>query len=378
MHWAARSLLVAALVIGILTKLHTLPTIDIISVSTTQSISMKELLNLDTGNKFNINNLEKLADGKLIGPESFVLDPNSPGNYLTGTADGKIVKVNQNGDVVVLSNTAGRPLGIHAVPSGSVFGDAKVLVTDALHGLLSIDDKGKITVLANEAAGNPIRYANDLDVDMDTGIIYFTDCSEIPPIYDVLLQQWSTMRAALFDIFSGYPSGRLLKYDIRTGETTVLLSDVAYANGVALSKDKSFLLVAETARYAIRKYYLEGPQEGTWEYILEGLPLLPDGISTNNDGTFWLSGFFRTPIVDKLHRIPWLKKVLLSIFMEKLFLLSPNYGIVLQINEQGNIIQSIHDSRGLIPNISSVSMHNNTLFLGGLERTHLALYHLPQ
>merc|ERR1712137_992024 len=122
-----------------------------------------------------------------------------------------------------------------------------------------------IHILSNYANGRAIQYANDVDIDNENGIIYFSDCSQIPPLYDKKTRLWSTMKAALFDIFSGYPTGRLLKYDFNTKETTELISDIAYANGVALSKDKSFVLVAETARYTIRRYWLTGEKSGTWD-----------------------------------------------------------------------------------------------------------------
>lgn len=46
-------------------------------------------------------------------------------------------------------------------------------------------------------------------------------------------------------------SGRLLRYNTATNETEVLLRDLVSPNGVALSKDGSFLVVAEgiAARY---------------------------------------------------------------------------------------------------------------------------------
>jgi sugar lactone lactonase YvrE len=45
----------------------------------------------------------------------------------------------------------------------------------------------------------------------------------------------------------------LLKYDPKTKKSTVLMQGIRFANGVQLSKDESFLLVAESAESRIFK-----------------------------------------------------------------------------------------------------------------------------
>lgn len=88
-----------------------------------------------------------------------------------------------------------------------------------------------------------------------------------------------------------------------------------------------------------------------------------------------MSGFIRSPIVDFMHKFPTLKKILLTLFLDKVFFVKKSYGIVIQLDKNGEIIQSIHDVGGnLIPDISSVSYSYPYLLLGGLERTFLALY----
>lgn len=49
-------------------------------------------------------------------------------------------------------------------------------------------------------------------------------------------------------VFSGEPSGRLLKYDPVTKETIVLLRNLQFPNGVSLSKDGSFFVFCEGSR----------------------------------------------------------------------------------------------------------------------------------
>ena len=58
-------------------------------------------------------------------------------------------------------------------------------------------------------------------------------------------------RQFILTAFGWDNTGRLIRYNTVTNETEVLLKDLVAPNGVALSKDGSFLVVAEgiAARY---------------------------------------------------------------------------------------------------------------------------------
>src|SRR5688572_31973706 len=49
------------------------------------------------------------------------------------------------------------------------------------------------------------------------------------------------------------PNGRLMAMDPKTLKPRTLLRGIYFANGVAVSPDQSFVLVAETGRYRIRR-----------------------------------------------------------------------------------------------------------------------------
>lgn len=51
----------------------------------------------------------------------------------------------------------------------------------------------------------------------------------------------------MFQVIELNSLGRLLAYDPRTGSVTVLLDSLYMPNGIALSPDESFLLLAETS-----------------------------------------------------------------------------------------------------------------------------------
>lgn len=74
-------------------------------------------------------------------------------------------------------------------------------------------------------------------------------------------QRWYPLlpSAEALDVQGG-STGRLLTYSPQTGKTQVLATDVFYANGVALSQDESYLLLAETGALRILRIWLTGPK----------------------------------------------------------------------------------------------------------------------
>ena len=215
----------------------------------------------------------------LPGPESMTLDPSS-GILYVGLQNGTIMKV-WNGKSEVFVHTGGRPLGSAVDPSGKglyacvpPLGILYILFEDQSMQLVSTISEDNI----------PLRFVDDLTVAKD-GMVYFTDASRISPVlnkadyYDVLF-------ASLLDVTEGSGTGRLLRYDPHTGITKTLLDNLYFPNGIALSSDESFLVVAETYNFHLRRYYLEGDYRGGSEIFASGLPGMPDGVSTAESGGF--------------------------------------------------------------------------------------------
>lgn len=82
------------------------------------------------------------------------------------------------------------------------------------------------------------------------------------------------------------PSGRLIHYNAKTQDNTILIDNLHFANGVALSDDEEFVIVSETARSRIHRYYLKGPKKGTSDIFIDGLPGLPDNLKADGKGGF--------------------------------------------------------------------------------------------
>lgn len=92
--------------------------------------------------------------------------------------------------------------------------------------------------LTDEAEGVKFKLTDGVDVAAD-GMIYFTDASYKYNLKDHVA-----------DILEGRPHGRLMSYDPSTHRTTVLVRDLFFANGVAVSTDQSCVIFCESVMYA--------------------------------------------------------------------------------------------------------------------------------
>lgn len=93
-----------------------------------------------------------------------------------------------------------------------------------------------VTLLASEVDGSPIKLA-DAAIEASDGMVYFSDASS-----RFGFDMW------IYDFFENRANGRLLRYDPRTGLTSVVLDRLHFANGVALPRDEAFVIVCESTR----------------------------------------------------------------------------------------------------------------------------------
>lgn len=304
-----------------------------------------------------LSRVERLSLGSGFAPEDVAIDAED--RIYAGLDDGRIVRLQADGTRPELfSNTHGRPLGLIFDPSGNL------IVADAIKGLLSIARDGSVSVLTTEVAGAPFRCTNDLDVAKD-GTIYFTDSSSKFPL--------SNYRA---DVLEHRGNGRLLVFDPKTKTTRTFLSDLCFANGVAVSPDQSFALVVETAAYRVQRVWLSGPKRGQAEIFIENLPGFPDGISSNGRDKFWLTLVTpREEVFDKLllpH--PFLRKVVLRLpqFLQPA---TKGYSFVLGLDPNGRIIENLQDgSPTCYAQVANAVEHQGALYLGSIGESTIGRY----
>ncbi len=303
---------------------------------------------------------ERLSLGEGFAPEDVAIAPD--GRIYAGFDDGRIMRLESDGTrPQVFANTGGRPLGMKFDAVGNL------IVADANRGLLLIDTSGSVVTLTNQADDIPLRCTNDLDIGAD-GTIYFTDASAKFPI--------SNYKA---DLIEHGHSGRLLAYYPSTKTTRTLLWNLSFANGVAASRDQSFVLVVETGEYRIHRVWLTGPKASQKEVFIENLPGFPDGLSSNGRDKFWLALVTpRNQLLDKTLPRPFLRKMIMR--LPKFLQPAPKrYSFVLGLNSNGQVIDNLQNaSPDCYAQIANVVEHNGALYFGSIGESTVGRYRLPR
>nr|XP_043610171.1 protein STRICTOSIDINE SYNTHASE-LIKE 10-like [Erigeron canadensis] len=313
-------------------------------------------------------------DGGAVGPESFDYDPVDGSGPYMGVSDGRIIKWIPNErrwvDFAVMSKhregcgkldmeqQCGRPLGLKW---DKTRGD--LYIADSYFGLLVVDPNGGLaTSVVSKVHGQHLRFTNSLDIDQTNRFIYFTDSS-----------QRYTRREHTLVVLTNEKSGSLLKYDIEYKEVSVLLQNLTFPNGVALSQDGTFLLIAETTNCRVLRFWLKTPKAGTLE-VFADLPGYPDNIKRNQNGEFWVAMYSRKRIFLKwIQSIPWIINALCKLpidivkvtsYVEKL----GGEGLAAKLGEDGKILKILDDVNGKIWKYASEVMEKDGyLWIGSVE-----------
>ena len=292
-------------------------------------------------------------------PETIVVDADD--RIYGGTEEGIIWRTPPGGAMTeAWANTAGRPLGM------AFDADGNLIVVDSFRGVISVDPEGEVTVLSTESDGLPYKFADDLDI-ADDGTIYFSDAS------------WKFGQFQyIHDIIEHRGNGRLLAYDPDTGETTTLLDDLYFANGVAVGHDQRYVLVVETSKYRVMRYWLDGSRAGAAEVFIDNLPGFPDNISRGTDGIYWLAiASPRDPVLDFTLPRPFLRKVIMRL-PEFLRPSIQRYGMVLGINTDAEVVYNLQDPDGGYAPITSATEFDGWLYFGSILEQGAARMRRPE
>ncbi|XP_047051806.1 protein STRICTOSIDINE SYNTHASE-LIKE 10-like [Lolium rigidum] len=298
-----------------------------------------------------------LPRGLLRGPESVAFDAKGQGPY-SGVSDGRILK--WNGDAVgwttysygpgyssqactasvlrpetATESQCGRPLGLRFhLKSGYLY------VADAYKGLMRVaPGGGEATVLVTEVDGAPLRFTNGVDIDQVTGEVYFTDSSMT---YQRSQHEMVTR--------TGDSTGRLLRYDPRTGKVVVLQSDITYPNGLAISTDRTHLIISSTGPCKLLRYWIKGHKTGTME-VFANLPGYPDNVRSDKRGGYWVA----------LHR----EKNELPFGVN-------SHLLALRISGDGKIIEEMRGPKSVRPT-EIMERKGGRLFMGSVELPYVSV-----
>lgn len=298
------------------------------------------------------------------GPEDTVIGPD--GLVYTGLADGSVIRFSPDNSSTIetLINTGGRPLGME-------FDDNRLYIADAIKGLIYMENADaetghQITVAVDEFEGQKMIFVDDLTVASD-GTVWFSDASTRFDLQDNLT-----------DMFESLPTGRLFAWQPESGETSLHLDGLGFANGVTFGPDEDYLLINESMRYRITRYWLTGNKAGQADIFIDNLPGFPDNLSYNGEGLFWVALIFpRDQKIDSILPSPFLRKVIFRL-PEALRVSEPDpMGFVIALDHNANVIHNLQDHTGHCHTITSVNEIDGYLWIGSLSEPHVARIPVP-
>ena len=291
------------------------------------------------------------AEDVLVGPD---------GTVWTGTEDGAIWALDPaTGSTRRVSDTGGRPLGIELLAGGDL------LVCDAERGLLRVDPtSGEVAVLLDRVDGRPMKFCNNAAVAAD-GTIWFSDSSLHHGV-----DQWKD------DFVQDTRTGRLLRLD-PDGTVTVVLDGLAFANGVALAVDESYVCVAETRGRTVVRLWLTGPRAGTRDHLVADLPGYPDNISRGSDGMIWVT--LASPVdalVERLGSAPLVLRKAVTRIPEAL---QPRPRRTIRVRAyaaDGRLVHDVDIDHPGYHMVTGVREHDGRVWMGSLHEPSVAVYDL--
>jgi sugar lactone lactonase YvrE len=287
------------------------------------------------------------------GPEDVMFD--ADGNVVTGTGDGRVLRLGPAGGHTVVGDTGGRPLGVQPCADGSV------LVCDHDRGLLRVRPDGTVEVLVGTVDGEPLAFASNV-VEGTDGTIWFTTST----------RRWS-LEHHLGDMFEHTCTGRLIRLD-PDGTVTTLLPDLKFANGLVLAPDGSHLLFAETSGYRICRFWLTGPKAGTAEAFVENLAGFPDNMSLGSDGLLWVAiAAPRNALLDRLLPLPGFLRLLVWNLPAALRPKAVPIAWVMAFDLDGRLVHDLRTGDGSYGFVTSVAERDGTVIAGSLTADSVAV-----
>jgi hypothetical protein len=127
------------------------------------------------------------------------------------------------------------------------------------------------------------------------------------------------------------------------------------------------VLVAETGRYRIRRYWLKDPKEGMDDTFIDNLPGFPDGLSSNGADKFWVALVTpRQALFDKLLPHPFLRKIVYR--LPKALQPAPErYSFVIALDPGAHVVQNLQNgSSDCYAQIANVLERNGKLYFGSI------------
>ena len=281
----------------------------------------------------------------------------------------------------VVARLGGRGLGTE------MLADGRVLVCNAPLGLQAVDPlSGEVTSLAGEVGGRAFGVCNNASLARD-GTIFVSESSTAHPLErfrrDIVED---TGTGALWRVPPPKAGGAEGAGEGEGeggggGEPERLLGGLSFANGVALSPDEDFVLVAETAKCRVHRVWLTGARAGEREVFAE-VDGFPDNLSLGEapDGraVFWVA--LPAPRLAATQRIHALPRALRSLIARLPEALGPKPGRVCRVaayDTDGRLVAQFDGDAATYHHVTGVRQRGDSLWLASFEHEALARFTLP-
>jgi len=241
--------------------------------------------------------------------------------------------------------------------------DGRLLVCVAGRGLAAVDANGRQTWL-NQVEDQPLRCLTSVAVAPD-GSIFASEGSTLNAPAD-----WCR------DLMQKNSAGRIISCGPALETPKVLLRNLPYPYGLAISADGRNLWLTESWSHRLCRAAIKGRELGTVEPVIGNLPGYPARLGRAGAGGFWLSLFaVRTHLIEFVLReddfreemmrtIPtdhWIAPAfattgsalepmqsgaIKALGIQKPWAPPRSYGLVARINDDGDAVESLHSRVG--------------------------------
>lgn len=237
--------------------------------------------------------------------------------------------------------------------------DGRLLACVAGEGLALIS-AGETTWL-REAGGQALDCLTSVCVGVD-GTIFLTQGS-----CETVLENW------VVDLMQKNASGLLIRYDPTAAKAEILLRRLAYPAGVVMTRDEQHILYSEAWTHTLTLCDRDGSMR---KKIVRNFPGYPSRLAPDGKDGYWVCLFgarthlvelvlndtdFRTSMMAEIDPAHWIapslratgsyKEPLQGGGIKKLGVIKAwapprSYGLVMRINSEGDIIESLHSRVG--------------------------------
>lgn len=277
--------------------------------------------------------------------------------------------------------SCGRPLGLRVLPGlSSPYGS--LLIAEATRGVMEMDLAfPHATKMRVRREQHGLTLVNDLDVDLERGIAYFTNTGrhERREIHKTLLGALAVAVPARTPLTprlppEAAPTGGLYRLDLRNNAVSEVAGGLVMPNGVQLTPDRKHALVVSTAHSRVDKIDVDTGEVARWATDLQGLPdnIRPAGAR----GTYLVGlGSKRAlpfSLVQLLAPWPMLRDLVAWLPLSVTASLLPKYGLVAELGADGEVLQYLHDPSGAAHQLSGADVHGGYLWLGSWKLPFVA------